>query len=254
MSNSESIPAVRGHCSGPACRSAFTLKELLALLVAAGVVVGMQYHCRRREGYRARRREDSGSCRKGQELKTRSTGSATGGGHARFRRCFAWACRTDADRFALRRGLHSTARRSSQPGLDQAGHAVENDIPLRIFLVEDSPVLRDRLIESLTEPGVIEVSGHADTEKAALAALASSPWDVLILDLQLRQGSGLGVLKAIAPQRTTRSTVIILTNYAIAQYRTRAMQLGADYFFDKARDYGRLRDVLNDLARSRGQS
>ena len=70
--------------------------------------------------------------------------------------------------------------------------------PLHVFLVEDSPIIRERLTESLSTPGRIEVVGHADTEHGAVAALKSTEWDVLVLDLQLKQGTGLGVLKALA--------------------------------------------------------
>ncbi|MEO6928894.1 MAG: response regulator [Casimicrobiaceae bacterium] len=120
--------------------------------------------------------------------------------------------------------------------------------PLRVVLVEDSPIIRERLIESLTATGTIEVVGQADNERGAVAALASGEWDALILDLQLKQGTGLGVLKALSPIRPPGAKVIVLTNYAIPQYRDRSLALGADYFFDKSREYDRVRNVLEELA------
>jgi len=123
--------------------------------------------------------------------------------------------------------------------------------PLRVFLVEDSPVIRERLVESLTASGHVSVVGHADTERAAVAALTSGQWDALILDLQLKQGTGLGVLKSIPPNRPPGAKVIILTNYAIPQYRDRCLMLGADYFFDKSREYDRVREVLEESAETR---
>jgi DNA-binding NarL/FixJ family response regulator len=124
--------------------------------------------------------------------------------------------------------------------------------PLRVFLVEDSPIIRERLTESLSAPGRIEVVGHADTEQAAIAALTGAEWDALVLDLQLKQGTGLGVLKAIASARPAGSKVIVLTNYAIPQFRDRSVALGADFFFDKSREYYRVRSVLEDMAGARG--
>ncbi len=124
--------------------------------------------------------------------------------------------------------------------------------PLRVFLVEDSPILRERLIESLTAPGSIEVCGLADTEAAALAWLEREPWDALVLDLQLKQGSGLGVLRALKDRRRAETCIIVLTNFAIPQYRSKSLQLGADHFFDKSRDYTRVKDVL--LAQAQGRS
>ena len=123
--------------------------------------------------------------------------------------------------------------------------------PLHVFLVEDSPIIRERLTESLSTPGRIEVVGHADTEHGAVAALKSTDWDVLVLDLQLKQGTGLGVLKALAGAKPAGAKVIVLTNYAIPQFRDRSVALGADFFFDKSREYYRVKSVLEDLAAHR---
>jgi DNA-binding NarL/FixJ family response regulator len=92
---------------------------------------------------------------------------------------------------------------------------------------------------------------QADSERGAVAALASGNWDAVILDLQLKQGTGLGVLKALGPVRPAGAKVIVLTNYAIPQYRDRSLALGADYFFDKSREYDRVRNVLEELAGDR---
>jgi two-component system OmpR family response regulator len=124
---------------------------------------------------------------------------------------------------------------------------VDQQTPLRVVLVEDSPYIRERLIDLLAEPGRIEVVGHADTEEAALALVRSETWDVLVIDLQLRRGTGLGVLRALSAQRRPGTRVIVLTNYAFPQYRDKSLALGADHFFDKAREYHRVRDVLDGL-------
>ncbi len=121
------------------------------------------------------------------------------------------------------------------------------NLPLRILLVEDSPYIRERLIDLLAEPGRIEIVGQADTEEAAVARVRDTSWDVLVLDLQLKRGTGLGVLRALAPSRRADTKVIVLTNYAFPQYREKSFALGADYFFDKAREYHRVRDVLDGL-------
>lgn len=126
-----------------------------------------------------------------------------------------------------------------------------NSTALRIFLVEDSPILRERLVEMLASWGEIEIVGHAETEAAADVALQSQEWDVLILDLQLLQGTGLGVLRNLGSHRKLGTLVIVLTNYAIPLYRERSMQLGADYFFDKAHEFARIKDVLDELARKK---
>lgn len=129
-----------------------------------------------------------------------------------------------------------------------AAPTVSGNPQLRVVLVEDSPIIRERLIESLTSTGNIKVVGQADSERGAVATLAGGEWDAVILDLQLKQGTGLGVLKALASVRPEGAKVIVLTNYAIPQYRERSLALGADYFFDKSREYDRVRTVLEELA------
>ena len=96
---------------------------------------------------------------------------------------------------------------------------VEKDVPLRVLLVEDSPLIRERLAESIAEPGRIEIVGQADSEQAAIGMLAAAPWDAMVLDLQLRHGTGLGVLRALISRRPPNVKFIVLTNYAFPQYR-----------------------------------
>ena len=124
--------------------------------------------------------------------------------------------------------------------------------PLRVLLVEDSPLIRERLAESIAEPGRIEIVGQADSEQTAIGMLGAAPWDAMVLDLQLRHGTGLGVLRALISRRPPDVKVIVLTNYAFPQYRAKSLALGADYFFDKAREYHRVREVLDHLVAERG--
>lgn len=125
-------------------------------------------------------------------------------------------------------------------------------LPVRVFLAEDSSIIRQRLFESISDAGRIEVVGYADTERDTVAALREMACDAVVLDLQLRQGNGLGALKTVRASDAHRQpVVIVLTNYAFPHYRTRSMKLGADYFFDKAREYDSVREVLEGLARQR---
>ena len=120
---------------------------------------------------------------------------------------------------------------------------------LRVVIVEDSAIIRARLAESLSEISNLTIVGQADTESEALQLLSGGGWDAVILDLQLKQGTGLGVLKKLRDEgRPTHSKVIVFTNYAFPQYRDRSLSSGADYFFDKAREFNRVRDVLAELA------
>lgn len=147
-------------------------------------------------------------------------------------------------------GSHAAGPRAHAAG----GHAhatVAGDSPLRVLLVEDSPLIRERLAESIAEPGRIEIVGQADSEQTAIGMLGAAPWDAMVLDLQLRHGTGLGVLRALISRRPPEVKVIVLTNYAFPQYRAKSLALGADYFFDKAREYHRVREVLDHLVAER---
>lgn len=139
----------------------------------------------------------------------------------------------------------------AQPVSNLASVATDDTVPLRIFLVEDSAILRDRLSEAFAAWGKITMVGHAETEAVADAALRAGDWDVLILDLQLLQGTGLGVLRNLRGHRKPGTSVIVLTNYAIPSYRARSMELGADYFFDKTKDFAKIKEAFVELAQKR---
>ena len=124
-----------------------------------------------------------------------------------------------------------------------------DETKLRVVIVEDSAIIRARLAEALSEIPNVEIVGHAETEADAVSLLRRGEWDAAVLDLQLKQGTGLGVLKTFAQDgRADRTKIIVFTNYAFPQYRERSMLLGADFFFDKAREFHRISEVLADLA------
>ncbi len=120
---------------------------------------------------------------------------------------------------------------------------------LRVVIVEDSAIIRARLAESLLEIPNVEIVGQVETEGDALAVLRQQRWDVAVLDLQLKTGTGLGVLKGLGSNlRPPNAKIIVFTNYAFPQYRERSLALGADFFFDKSREFHRVREVLARMA------
>ncbi|MBK0394582.1 response regulator [Ramlibacter algicola] len=114
---------------------------------------------------------------------------------------------------------------------------------LRAYIVEDSPTIRENLIETLHELAEVEAVGLADTEAEARAWLVQNPdaWDIAVVDLFLRQGSGLRVVEA-ARQRRRGQKVIVLSNHATSDMRRRCAQLGADAVFDKSTEIDALLD------------
>lgn len=120
---------------------------------------------------------------------------------------------------------------------------------LRIFLVEDSKAVRDLLIQNLTNIPGIELAGYADEENDALEKLTREPCDVLILDIRLKQGNGMSLLRSLASLPKLNIDVkIIFTNNASDTYRRASMQYGVGYFFDKSTDFLQLHSLMHKLA------
>jgi DNA-binding NarL/FixJ family response regulator len=117
---------------------------------------------------------------------------------------------------------------------------------LRVLLVEDSKVLTERLTEAIRQISEVNLIGTADTEAAAIAAVKRDPVDVIILDLHLKQGTGFGVMRALVSE-PVKPRIVVLTNYDLPEYKSAAAALGATHFLDKARDYGRLGEVLRAI-------
>lgn len=119
---------------------------------------------------------------------------------------------------------------------------------MKVYIVEDSPVLRERVIESLEETGNSRVVGSADTEDEAVSGIIDSVPDAVVLDIQLREGNGLNVLRRLRNiDLEVRPLVIILTNYNYPEFRYRAMTAGTDYFFDKATELHRVAEIIGAL-------
>jgi two-component system OmpR family response regulator len=116
-------------------------------------------------------------------------------------------------------------------------------VGLKTYIVEDNATIRDNLIGTLEELGGIEAVGTAETEDEARQWLANPDhaWDLAIVDLFLKQGSGLGVLEACR-NRKPHQRVIVLSNYATSDIRKRCLQLGVDAVFDKSNEIDALVD------------
>ncbi|HYW56571.1 MAG TPA: response regulator [Polaromonas sp.] len=106
---------------------------------------------------------------------------------------------------------------------------------LKAYIVEDNAVIRDNLVETLGEVLGVETVGHSSTESDACRWLDQHPkdWDMLILDLFLAQGTGLGVLQKCGHHRKNQR-VVVLSNYATEEVRKRCLVNGADAVFDKS--------------------
>ena len=109
------------------------------------------------------------------------------------------------------------------------------------YLVEDNPIVLSSLIEALRELTNLEIIAYSATQTEASQWLQTQNgnWHLAIVDLFLKEGTGLGVLAACR-SRKPHQKMVILTNYATPEIRERSMALGADAVFDKSTELDRL--------------
>ena len=122
-------------------------------------------------------------------------------------------------------------------------HAPDPTVKLKTYIVEDNATIRENLIGTLEELAFIESVGIAETEDEGKLWLTQnkSQWDLAIVDLFLRQGSGLGVLAACRA-RHPHQRVVVLSNYATPDVRRRCAQWWVDAVFDKSNEIDALVD------------
>ena len=124
-------------------------------------------------------------------------------------------------------------------------------VRLSTYIVEDNPTIRENLIATLEELADVVTAGMSDNENDAKAWLTShaEAWDLAIVDLFLKQGSGLGVLAACKNRKPSQK-VVVLSNYATNDIRQRCAHLGVDMVFDKSNEIDALVDYCTGLSQS----
>ena len=120
---------------------------------------------------------------------------------------------------------------------------------LKTYIVEDSPVIRENLIAALEELAPVHVVGTAEDEPGAVTWLvnADHACDLVIIDIFLKRGSGLGVLRAVSHLGKPMS-LVVLSNYATPDMRRKCMELGASRVFDKSNEIDALIQYCARLA------
>ncbi len=113
----------------------------------------------------------------------------------------------------------------------------------RAYIVEDSPTIRENLIETLQELALVDAVAIAETEHEGKKWLAQNDeyWNLAIVDLFLKEGSGLNILEACR-NRKPEQKIVVLSNHATEDVRWRCAQLGADAVFDKSTEIEKLLD------------
>ena len=115
-----------------------------------------------------------------------------------------------------------------------------------VFIVDDSCIVRERLIALLADVPQVTVVGEAGTAAGAIRQIRKLRPDVVVLDISMPGGNGISVLQEIR-KVDPAATVIMLTNFSQEQYRQKCLALGANHFFDKSTEFDQVRGVLEKL-------
>jgi DNA-binding NarL/FixJ family response regulator len=116
----------------------------------------------------------------------------------------------------------------------------------RVYVVDDSDFVRERLIEMLSELEQVEIVGETGDPLEALAAIRAMVPDAVILDIRLPGRSGVEVLRDLKKEEPS-PIVIILTNYPYPQYRKECTEAGADHFLNKSTEFNEIAEILKGL-------
>ncbi len=151
--------------------------------------------------------------------------------------------------------MASSPNKTPSPTTDTS-RMPHNASMLKVFLIEDSALLQELLADMLNELDGIEFCGCAEGEAEALHRLAETPVDLVIIDIELKQGSGIGVLDALQTDSDLYGSPrkAVLTNYAHATMRQRCEHFGMDAFFDKSLHINQLIDYVVETADKKSRS
>lgn len=123
---------------------------------------------------------------------------------------------------------------------------------MHALVVEDSPQIAERLVELVSVPNRVEVVATAATEDEALQACDKHTIALAIVDLQLAQGTGFGVIRRLrAATGANPACIVVLTNHAVPALKVAAFEAGADYFLDKSKDFATIPRLIGELLSTR---
>jgi DNA-binding NarL/FixJ family response regulator len=117
---------------------------------------------------------------------------------------------------------------------------------MKVFIVEDSAAVCERLIEMIEGSGEHDIVGQAATYDDAVAGISATRPDVGIFDIKLERGNGIDVLTHVRKSQPTL-VGIVMSNYATAQHAKASAEAGAEYFLDKSADFERINEILSAL-------
>jgi DNA-binding NarL/FixJ family response regulator len=154
-------------------------------------------------------------------------------------------------RFAAAPLLRDTFNAMNSPSSDsQDSTGLVQQERMHVMLVEDSMLIRQALIDALASSPVANFDGFASTAADAISMLRSRQFDMVVIDIELAQGTGFDVLHNInqADFPYTPPISMVLTNHAYLVYRRLAQLLGVKYFFDKSMHFNEAIETIEEEA------
>jgi DNA-binding NarL/FixJ family response regulator len=119
---------------------------------------------------------------------------------------------------------------------------------MKLFIADDSDIIRDRIRGLVSGIQGIEVAGEAADIQGSTTGLLETKPNLVVLDIRMPGGNGLNLLREVKKDPGAPA-VIVLTNYPFPEYRSLAARLGADYFFDKSTEFEEVAKVLKGLVK-----
>jgi DNA-binding NarL/FixJ family response regulator len=121
---------------------------------------------------------------------------------------------------------------------------------IRVYIVEDSEIIRKRIFRLLSAIEFVEICGSCDELKLAVKEIELTKPDAVILDISVKEGNGIKMIKEIK-SKVPGTSVVMFTNFDIKNYKEMAFHEGADYFLDKSNEFTQLTDILNTVRKER---
>lgn len=119
---------------------------------------------------------------------------------------------------------------------------------MNVVLVDDSPLVRERVANIISEIPGVKVIGQAGNSTEAIHVVRKTRPEVVILDIKMPGESGLQVLRKLKNE-FEELRIIMLTNYSDLQYKAECLMQGADYFLSKSDEFDKLPDVFSKLGK-----
>lgn len=124
---------------------------------------------------------------------------------------------------------------------------------MKILVVDDSQIVRDRLVSLIDSIEGVDIVAQAEDGPSAITTYGDLKPNVIILDIRMRETNGIELLKKFKSKRSDPK-VIMLTNFPYPQYRRKCFEEGADYFLDKSTEFDEVAKIINRLAKESGSS